>query len=273
MKLSSSYISRGGKCLVAVAWLASAGVVAAAPIKLASLVSCECTYSNVTVLTFNSSHVCFSHKGGVSSLKLKYLDAKAQALFGYDAALAAEAEKQAAAADALYMQGIVSNLVAQAERMALAAQRQAITSEDNLADPVSKISLIGKPAPKIKGDKWLGEKPDCEGKAMLVAFWEPWSIPCRKYLPTLDGFQRRFEGKLAVVGVTSEQEDEEEETAQTKMEFASLLDPKAQLSATVGVTSVPYVMLVDTKGVVRYQGHPSAITDKQLENLLAKAAL
>jgi hypothetical protein len=40
----------------------------------------------------------------------------------------------------------------------------------------------------------------------------------------------------------------------------------------VGVTSVPYVMLVDPKGVVRYQGHPTAITEKQVERILASAA-
>jgi cytochrome c biogenesis protein CcmG, thiol:disulfide interchange protein DsbE len=75
-----------------------------------------------------------------------------------------------------------------------------------------------------------------------------------------------------VVGVTSESEAEIADMTEPKLEFASVLDSKAQLEATVGVTSIPYVMLVDPKGIVRYQGHPSAITEKKVESLLAKAA-
>ena len=87
-----------------------------------------------------------------------------------------------------------------------------------------------------------------------------------------DRLQKKFADKLAVVGVTSESEAKIADITEPKIEFASVLDPKAEFAATVGVTSIPFVMLVDPKGVVRYQGHPSAITDKQVESLLAKAA-
>ena len=90
---------------------------------------------------------------------------------------------------------------------------------------------------------------------MLVVFWAPWSIPCRKYLPTLAGLQKKFPDKLAVVGVTSESEAETADMNEPKPGFASLLDSEAKLGVSVGVTSVPYVMLVDPNGVVRYQGH------------------
>jgi len=105
-----------------------------------------------------------------------------------------------------------------------------------------------------------------------VVFWAPWSIPCRKYIPALDGLQKKFAGKLAVVGVTSESEAEVADMAEPKIGFAFMLDPEAKFRATVGVTSVPYVMLVDPQGVVRYQGHPAAITEKQVEGILPKAA-
>ena len=163
-------------------------------------------------------------------------------------------------------------MVAQAQQATLAARRAAATSADSLADPVSNTSLIGKPAPAIDGGKWLGEKPTLEGKVVLVVFWAPWSIPCRKYIATLDGLQNKFGGKLAVVGVTSESEAEIAEMTEPKIGFPSLLDPVAKFSTSVGVTSIPYVMLVDPKGIVRYQGHPAAITEKQVEGILAKAA-
>jgi hypothetical protein len=54
-----------------------------------------------------------------------------------------------------------------------------------------------------------------------------------------------------------------------KMEFASAVDSKSKLSASADVTSVPCVLLVDSKGIVRYQGHPGAITEKKMEALMA----
>jgi cytochrome c biogenesis protein CcmG/thiol:disulfide interchange protein DsbE len=166
---------------------------------------------------------------------------------------------------------MISNMVAQAQQAALAARKVAATSEDSLADPVSKLSLLGKAAPAIKGEKWLGEKPALEGKVALVAFWAPWSIPCRKYIPELDRLQAKFADKLAVVGVVCESEAEIAAMTEPNVEFTSVLDPKSELGATVGVTSIPYVMLIDPKGIVRYQGHPTAITEKQVESMLAKA--
>ena len=260
------------KRLFVVIWLLLAWTAPAAPVKLDSLGICGCIYRNVTVLAFNATHVYFAHDGGITCVKLKYLEPKLQERFDYDPAAAAYAEKQQAADDALYQESVISNLVAQARQAALAARRAAATSEDSLADPVSNNSLIGKLAPAIQGEKWLGVKPALEGKMVLVAFWEPWSIPCRKYIPQLDGLQKKFAGKLAVVGVTSESEAEIAQMTEPKIEFASVLDPKAQLGATVGVTSIPYLLLVDPKGVVRYQGHPTAITEKQVESILAKAA-
>jgi cytochrome c biogenesis protein CcmG, thiol:disulfide interchange protein DsbE len=265
--LFSSADPREVKRLFVACWLLLAWTAPAAQMKLDSLAVCGHTYCNVNVLSYSTTDVYFTHEGGLTCVKLRYLEPEVQKRFDYDPDAAAQAEKQQAADDLRYRESVISNMVAQAQHAALVAQRAAITSEDSLADPVSKSSLIGKRAPAIKGEKWLGEKPVLEGKLVLVAFWAPWSIPCRKYIPTLDRLQTKFAGKLAVVGVTSESEAEVADMTEPKMDFATVLDPKVQLGAIVGVTSVPYVMLVDSKGVVRYQGHPSAITEKQVESL------
>lgn len=271
MILLLSTAPRNAKGLAVAACLLLSWAALGAPIKLNSLTSCGSTYSNITILTFNASHVYFSHQAGVTSLKLKFLEPKLQARFNYDPAAATQAEEQQAASEALFQEAVISNLVAAAEQSALAARRAASTSEDSLADPLTGNSLIGKRAPAIKGEKWIGEKPALEGRPMLVAFWAPWSIPCRKYLPELDALQKKFTGKLSVVGVTAATEEEVAALGETKVEFASALDPKGVFEAAAGVTSVPSVMLVDAKGVVRYQGHPAAINEKQIERLLAKA--
>jgi cytochrome c biogenesis protein CcmG, thiol:disulfide interchange protein DsbE len=271
--LLSFAVSREVKRLCLVIWLLL-GWAWAAPaeqMKLDSLRVGGRTYTNVTVLGFNTTDLYFTHEGGMANAKLRYLDPKLQKRFGYDPAAAAEAEKQQAAADAQYNTSVAANMVAQAQQVASSAQKAAVTTQDSLADPVSSLSLLGKPAPAIKGEKWLGEKPDLSDKLVLVAFWAPWSIPCRKYLPELDRLQKKFAGKLAVVGVAAESEEEITNMTEPKIEFASVLDPKGELRTAVGVTSIPYVMLVDPKGIVRYQGHPAAITEKYVEAMLPEA--
>jgi len=277
MKLLSSFSGpRVVKPLCLVIWLLLgwAWTAPAEQVKLDSLQVSGHTYRNVTILGFNTTDAYFTHEGGMANVKLRYLDPKLQKRFNYDPAAAAEAEKQQAAADARYSASVAENMVAQAQQAALAAQKQkaVVASQDSLTDPVSDQSLLGKPAPAIKGEKWLGEKPELNDKWVLVAFWASWSTPCRKYLPELDRLQKKFAGKLAVIGVTSESEAEIENMIEPKIEFASVLDPKGELRAAVGVTSIPYVMLVDREGIVRYQGHPAAITDKHVEGMLAKAA-
>jgi len=270
--LFSSSDARQIRGLLVAIWLVLAWTAPAAQVKLDSLVARDRSYTNVTVLSYNTTHVFFTYQGGSASVKLRDLEPNLQERFNYDPAVAAEAEKQQAADEARYRESIAANMVAQAQQAALAARRAAATSADSLADPVSDKSLIGKPAPAIEGGKWLGEKPTLEGKLVLVVFWAPWSIPCRRYIPELDRLQKKFAGKLAVVGVTSESEAEVTDMTEPKIGFASLLDPEAKFSASVGVTSIPCIMLVDPKGIVRYQGHPAAITEKQVEGILAKAA-
>jgi thiol-disulfide isomerase/thioredoxin len=270
--LLSSSAPGGIKYLFMVIGLLAFWAAPAAQVKLDLLVVGTRSYTNVTVLNYTTTHVYFTHEGGSTSVKLKDLEPKLQKLFDYDPAAAAEAEKLQAAEEARYRESIVSGMVAQAQQATLAARRKAATSADSLADPVSSNSLIGKLAPTIEGGKWLGEKPVLEGKLVLVVFWAPWSIPCRKYIPILDGLQKKFAGKLVVFGVTSESEAEIADMTEPKIGFASVLDPDAKFSTTVGVTSIPYVMLVDPNGIVRYQGHPAAITEKQLEGILARAA-
>jgi thiol-disulfide isomerase/thioredoxin len=125
---------------------------------------------------------------------------------------------------------------------------------------------LGKPIPALDLDKWLGEKPVLEGKSVLVAFWAPWSIPCRKYIPELNAIQKKFRDKLVVVAVCSEPETEIAE-ANLKLDFPAGIDSRGRLSGFLGITSVPTVLLLDAGGTVRYEGHPAALTEKTLQAL------
>jgi cytochrome c biogenesis protein CcmG, thiol:disulfide interchange protein DsbE len=262
------------RLLVLAGWLLLEFSSQAASIKFDSLTIGSATYSNVTVLGANATDLFFTHDRGIANVKMKNLDAALQKQFQYDPEAADRAEKKQNAENSLYQSYVASNIVVQAEKdkAARAAQAAADASPDNLVDPISSQSLLGKSAPAMEADKWVGEKPALEGKFVLVSFWAPWSNPCRKWIPELNDLQKKFAEKLVVVGVTSASEAEITQMDGAKIEFACAIDSGAKFSSAVGVTSVPCVMLVDSNHKVRYQGHPGALSGGVLQGILEKPA-
>jgi len=168
-------------------------------LKLDYLTAGSTTYSNVTVLGANATDLYFKHNRGIANVKLRYLGPELQKRFDYDPKAAAEAEKKQNEDEALYQSELASRIAAEAAKATQPGRKAVFTSEDSLADPISDRSLLGKPAPPLDLDKWLGDKPALEGKFVLVSFWAPWSIPCRRWIPDLNELQRKFRSSLVVV--------------------------------------------------------------------------
>jgi len=253
---------------VLVASLAALSSAAAASLKMDSLSVGPTTYSNVTVLGANITDLYFTHAQGIANVKLKYLNPELQKQFHYDPKAVAEAEKQQNESDVRYQTTQATTFFSHGQKGTEAGETPP-SSEESIADPISERSLLGHPAPTLDADKWLGDKPALEGKFVLIDFWAPWSIPCRKSVPELNSLQKKFKDKLVVVGWTSG--GELTDLNELKMEFSSAVDTKSKLSAVAGVTSIPCVLLVDNRGIVRYLGHPGGITEKRLEALMAKS--
>ncbi len=254
-------------CLIVLGSLLLALPSKADQVKLDSLVVGSMIYSNVTVLGSNATDLYFKHSQGIANVKLKYLSPELQKRFGYDPAAAVEAEQKQAQEDTRYNDSLALKPVGRRERDE--TEKKPRTSETSITDPISERSLLGKSAPALEVEKWLSEKPVLEGKFVLVSFWAPWSVPCRKAIPELNTLQKKFAEKLVVVGVSAEPEEELAQMPEPKLEFACAVDAKAKLSAAADVTSIPYVLLVDPKGIVRYQGHPGAITEARLSKLIS----
>jgi cytochrome c biogenesis protein CcmG/thiol:disulfide interchange protein DsbE len=242
-------------------------------LKLPTLKVGTVTYTNVTVLGANATDLYFSHSLGFANVKLKYVGPDLQKRFDYNPKAAAEAERKQSEEDILYQSSLARNAAPAPTNGALAkAKAAALGAETGLADPISERSLLGKLAPKLEVDKWLGDKPALEGKFVLISFWAPWSVPCRQEIADLNSFQKKYPEKLAVVGISADSEGAIAEMPDAKIEYASGIDAKAKLSAAAGVTSIPFVLLCDPKGVVLFQGHPGALTDKKLQAILARSA-
>jgi thiol-disulfide isomerase/thioredoxin len=255
-------------------FLAMTGVTAvfAAPFKMDALSVGAKTYHNVTVIGANLTDLYFTHDGGITNLRLKYLPEELQKRFNYDPKAAADAERQQAEDDARFRILIGDTLNAQAQHALETARRAAATSADSLADPVSDRSLLNKTAPALEVEKWLGGKPVTDGKCVLIVFWATWSVPCQRIIPELNAWQKKFNDKLVVIGVSAQSDKEINDLGGPKIEFACALDSKNTLANAVGVTSVPHVLLADAKGVVRFDGHPGALDERKLQRLLSQSA-
>jgi thiol-disulfide isomerase/thioredoxin len=227
-------------------------------------------YTNVTIVGANTTDLYFTHSKGIANVKLKYVDETLRNRFNYDPNVAAVAEKEQTEDDLAYQGTLVAKISEKVQKAALLAKKAATTSENSLADPISESSLLGKPAPPLEVEKWLGEKPALKGKFALIVFWGPWSIPCRKWIPQFNALQKKFADRLVIIGVTSDSKEEIEQMPEPMPEFACALDSKARMSIASGVTSIPQILFLDPKGVVRYQGHPSALDEKKLESLMPK---
>lgn len=135
-------------------------------------------------------------------------------------------------------------------------------------------SVIGQKAPEFLVEKWLTAKPEMAGKFVLIDFWATWCPPCRKAIPELNAFQKKFGDKLVVVGISDESEDAVKKLSDPKIEYASAIDTQARMKKTLEVKGIPHCIVIDPTGVVRWEGFPflggHELTEKVLEEILAQ---
>jgi hypothetical protein len=270
----------------------------AADLKLDTLVVGDKVYSNVTVLGVSATDLSFSHSQGMSRVKLKDLDEKLQQKFDFNPRLAEQIERQELFQAIQRREIAASNQVAEANQAKLDSvrasntlSRAAASSRESLADPVSDTSLLGKSLLAMEGkkeakatadtetagmtleafqvEKWLGAPPVLEGKGVLVLFWEPWSKPCLLRIAAWNDLQRTFANELTLVAITSASDADVKATEGTGIEFASAVDSKDRLRNLIGATSVPYALLMDPDGTIRYLGHPDPLLPVQFKGQIS----
>jgi len=252
-------------CLV---WLGTALAVRAGSVALESLTVGSTTYSNVTVFGANATDLFFTSDRGVSNVKLRYLSPELQEKFNYNSNAAAKIEEQQITDAKRYQENFAASMAAKARavREEREARVQETYSQAGLADAVSDESPLGQTAPELDFTNWFGVKPSLAGKFTIISVWSPKSASCRKWIPALNELRKTLAGKVEVVGVTSASEDEVSQT-DPKTDFPSAIDPKGRFLEEAGVTTLPCVLLVDTNNVVRYLGHPAAVTTNTLRGL------
>ncbi len=245
-------------------------ISSAADIKLPFLKTDTDTYSNVTVTATTATDVYFIHSRGLGNAKLKSLDPELQKLFHYEPTKAAAKAAQQAEANARYTQ---------AAKDAAAAQHPAPEPEPREQTPAEDIippheitadSFLNQPAPKIVVQKWLTDEPNLTGKFVIVDFWATWCGPCRKSIPTLNDLAAKYKDRLLVMGISDEPEQVVRKMTEPKIDYYVGIDTNHESLTAINIRGIPHALLIDPKGIVRFEGHPTLLDGPKLEKLFAK---
>jgi thiol-disulfide isomerase/thioredoxin len=135
--------------------------------------------------------------------------------------------------------------------------RVALTAHPS-EDDVLRMDLVGAMAPTWRDvESVSGSFPPsvaaARGRVVLLDFWATWCTPCRIVMPKLGALQARYGGQgLSVLGVSAEDTQEVAAFAQRMpLRYAVAVDKHAQTTRSYGVVSLPTLVVIDKRGVVR----------------------
>lgn len=123
---------------------------------------------------------------------------------------------------------------------------------------------IGNKAPSLKEVYWVKGKALDVGKQLtIVECWATWCGPCLQTIPHLTELQKKYVGKLEIIGIT--QEDKETvlpfvEQMGNQMDYRVAIAPDSVYdSYMAGIPGIPHSFLVDANGRLIWHCHPAEI--------------
>ncbi|MFN4244361.1 MAG: redoxin family protein [Tepidisphaerales bacterium] len=132
---------------------------------------------------------------------------------------------------------------------------------------------VGDPAPPLKVGTWVKGEPVTSfepGTVYVLEFWATWCGPCVAAIPHVTELQKKYAGKVVVIGQNVWEQDESRvapfvEQMGDKMDYRVVLDDKTSdpqgamattWMAAAGQRGIPASFIVDQQGKIAWIGHP-----------------
>ncbi|EHQ28068.1 TlpA family protein disulfide reductase [Mucilaginibacter paludis] len=148
------------------------------------------------------------------------------------------------------------------------------------ADTLTKPNLtIGKTLPQFTlqtPDGTAIKMSSVKGKVVLVDFWASWCMPCRASIPHLKQLYQKYHADgFEILSVSIDQNNKAWKNAMLKeaMPWPQVIDhydagmDASTLMLSLGIASVPFVMMLDDEGKVVTINPAKEETDDQLKKI------
>lgn len=153
--------------------------------------------------------------------------------------------------------GLIFIAIAILVALIAANQTQSVTGVEKPQDCVEPMK-VNYPAPAIQLTDIAGSTvslADYKGDVILLNTWATWCPPCRREMPDLETFFRTHaeEGFVLLgVNVGEEMETVVQFVDTFHLSFPIWLDPEESTLRSLNTFSLPYSIVIDREGMVRY---------------------
>lgn len=142
-------------------------------------------------------------------------------------------------------------------------------------EDLTKSPLDGKAAPKLVLKDLRDKAVTIDGTAdhtiYVLNFWATWCPPCRAELPEIQKFASAKHENVKFYSINMQENPEKIQSflQENGYDMPVLLDPENKAASDYLVKYIPTTLIVDAKGIVRYQ-QVGGTTQEKLEAEIAK---
>jgi peroxiredoxin len=146
-----------------------------------------------------------------------------------------------------------------------------------MAMPWALASLeVGKPAPPLEAKTIDGKNfslADAAGKVVIVNFWATWCDPCRKEMPAMETYYKKYKDKgLRILAISMDDPEDADKVREVMKSYSypAAFQRNADYSGFGRIWRMPMTFIIDRQGILRKDGDvgPPSIDLELLEKVV-----